>query len=221
MLTDLPVEIREHILTFVPESTKLTNSWGYAGAYNTHPLHETVKLHFILDATCKEFQMTEQQCKYLLQQRFQLLQRAMPTELALSILSKMGAYSYKKLLLHLGHRITARAMLEMHNAVQQDNLRIFSKLCLHFPHFLTDHITIAPNNGFWYQNTLILPKLAPQTSITVSNWETVFHSAKNVDKSETQSLLDLVKHSKRTHKIGKLCGTAQSVRRLRPRPKIM
>lgn len=164
--------------------------------------------------------MTEQQCRYLLQQRFGLLQRAMPVEQALVILSRMGAYSYKRLVLHLTHRVTAKAMLEMHNAVQQDNLKLFSKLCLYFPHFLTDHIAIGPHNGFWYKNTLILPKLAPQTSIHVENtWDTVFHSAKCVDKSEIQTVFDFVR-SKRSHKIGKLCGTIQATGRLRPRPKL-
>ena len=228
MLDRLPVEIFDYILCFVSESDKnshkLTNSWGYVGAFrDTHSLSETMKLYFLLQATSKEFRITDDQCKYLLQQRFQIIVKAIPTEYALSILSKMGVvYTYQKLIRQLMNRITARAMLEMHTAIQQDNLRIFNKLCLHFPHFLTDHIVIASGNGFWYNNTLILPKLAPQTSLRVGHrWETVFHSAKNVERSETQTVIELIKsHSKRNQKIGKLCGLANDVRRLRPRPKI-
>ena len=222
MLSDLPVEIRDHVLSFASGPQKLTNSWGYAGPYtNTHPLTESVRLHLLMNQVCKELTTSEEIWKYLVEQRTILLRKAAPTETALSILSKLGCkFTYKKLAQKLQHRITAKAMIEVHNAIQTDNAPNFSKLCLHFPHFITDHILIAPNHGFWYENTLILPKLAPQTSIKVPWDGTIFNSAKSIDRQETQTVIDLIKHNK-NQKIGKLCGIVKpQQRKLRPRPKL-
>jgi hypothetical protein len=210
MLLDLPVELRWHIINFIPGSVKITNS---------HPIVQNMKGYFIFDQICKEFRIEKQDWKFLLEQRFRLIEKSTSCETAFNILAKLGLeVSHKKLTTLLTNRITAKVMVEMHDAILSDNTTKFCKLCQHFPHFITDHIVISQNNGFWCKNSLILPRMTPQSSFKIP-CDSVFVCARNIEVEETQTILTFIKEHNKSQKLRKLVQTGPN-KNLRPKPKL-
>jgi hypothetical protein len=161
----------------------------------------------------------KQDWKFLLEQRFRLIEKSTSCETAFNILAKLGLeVSHKKLTTLLTNRITAKVMVEMHDAILSDNTTKFCKLCQHFPHFITDHIVISQNNGFWCKNSLILPRMTPQSSFKIP-CDSVFVCARNIEVEETQTILTFIKEHNKSQKLRKLVQTGPN-KNLRPKPKL-